>query len=116
MTALHRDEMLYRLHYRSNPRIAPILAIGDEGWWITTRKASPKNDLGSHGYDNTFASMQAIMIAAGPNFKSSTLSSSPTVIPSMANVDIYSLLCHLLRISPAPNNGSLDTMLPYITL
>jgi hypothetical protein len=36
-------------------------------------------------------------------------------IDTMANRDVYSLLCHLMDIPPAANNGSLDTLQPHLT-
>ena len=58
--------------------------------------------LGDHGYDNILNSMRPIFVARGPAFKQNA------VVESIDTVDIYPLMCHLLNIEPAPNNGSLQ--------
>lgn len=60
-----------------------------------------RNNAGGHGYDNELMTMKPIFIARGPAFKSGV-----TVDP-IKSVDIYPLICHLLEIEPASNNGSL---------
>ena len=46
-------------------------------------------------------SMQAVFIAHGPAFRRGT------TIPPFENVNIYSLLAHLLGVTPSANDGSL---------
>ncbi|GFO23904.1 ectonucleotide pyrophosphatase/phosphodiesterase family member 5 [Plakobranchus ocellatus] len=46
--------------------------------------------------------MRPIFVARGPAFKQNA------VVESIDTVDIYPLICHLLNIDPAPNNGSLE--------
>jgi hypothetical protein len=48
--------------------------------------------------------MHPIFIARGPAFKKKYVASP------FESVNVYSLLCHLLDISPRPNNGSLDNI------
>nr|XP_019953043.1 PREDICTED: ectonucleotide pyrophosphatase/phosphodiesterase family member 1-like [Paralichthys olivaceus] len=55
---------------------------------------------GFHGSDNLFTNMQAIFIGYGPGFKSNT------VVPPFENIELYNLMCDLLGIRPAPNNGT----------
>uniref|UniRef100_A0A8C1V9I6 Ectonucleotide pyrophosphatase/phosphodiesterase 1 n=1 Tax=Cyprinus carpio TaxID=7962 RepID=A0A8C1V9I6_CYPCA len=55
---------------------------------------------GFHGSDNVFKNMQAIFIGYGPGIHSKT-----NVLP-FENIEIYNLLCDLLGIPPAPNNGT----------
>jgi hypothetical protein len=38
-----------RYHYQSNNRIAPIIALADEGWYITTRASVPYQNVATHG-------------------------------------------------------------------
>ena len=45
--------------------------------------------------------MKPIFMAMGPEFKVGVK------IPIFHNIDVYELMCHLLDIEPAPNNGSL---------
>ena len=35
-------------------------------------------------------------------------------LPPFPNVDLYPLCCHLLQLTPAPNNGSLAKLQPYL--
>jgi predicted AlkP superfamily pyrophosphatase or phosphodiesterase len=93
-----------RLHYCRNPRISPVIVMADEGWEVTTREHTAKNshDYGMHGYDNALPSMRALFIARGPGLKSNKR------IPGFANIHVYALMCQLLGIQPAPNDGSLD--------
>lgn len=58
---------------------------------------------GGHGYDAAFVEeMDAIMYAYGPDIKAGQ------VIEEMDMVDHYGLFCHLLGLSPRPNNGSTE--------
>jgi len=59
---------------------------------------------GEHGYNNSMASMHPVFIAMGPSFK------KRAVVDTFNNVDLYPLLCKLLRLKPAPNNGSLKVV------
>jgi predicted AlkP superfamily pyrophosphatase or phosphodiesterase len=96
-----------RLHFSQGNRISPIVAIADEGWTITTRaraKAATRFSLGAHGYDNALLSMSGILVAAGPGLKAGF------VRPPLENVHVYPLLAALLRIAPAPSDGSIDSV------
>lgn len=57
---------------------------------------------GNHGYYNNESTMHPIFIAHGPAFKENF------TVPTFNNVDIYPLMCQILKILPAVNNGSLD--------
>ena len=61
-----------------------------------------KRKLAFHGYDNLLPSMRPIFIAEGPSFRINHQ------IEPFNSVNLYSLFCHILRIQPAPNNGSLS--------
>ncbi|XP_046360524.2 ectonucleotide pyrophosphatase/phosphodiesterase family member 5-like [Haliotis rufescens] len=110
ITAYKKENVPEHFHYSNNRRIMPIVIIADEGWQLTTDKAKQaKNTLkGTHGYDNRLMSMKPIFLARGPNFKTN-FTSDPIQI-----VDIYPLVCKLLNIEPAPNNGSLDRVSVFI--
>jgi len=103
--ALHvylRSEVPARFHYRDNPRIPPVLVFADEGWEITTRAEQArrkKPEHGDHGYDNLLVSMGATFVAHGPAFRRGV------VLPPFENIDVYDLLCAVLGVPPAPNDG-----------
>ena len=55
---------------------------------------------GTHGYDNGLQSMRPIFMAQGPDFKRGYVKPG-----EMLQVDIYSILCHLLQIKCEPHDG-----------
>jgi hypothetical protein len=48
--------------------------------------------------------MGATFIAAGPAFQEGV------VVPAFANIHVYELLCRVLGLAPAPNDGSLEVL------
>jgi predicted AlkP superfamily pyrophosphatase or phosphodiesterase len=96
-----------RLHYNEGRRITPVVAVADDGWTIAMHGARRAIGGGAHGYDNAAASMNAIFVAHGPAFRKGV-----TMRP-FPNVDVYDLLATLLRLRPAPNDGSLQ---PFATV
>ena len=65
-------------------------------------KSKARNKKGDHGYSNELPSMKPIFFARGPDFRKGVNSTS------IHQVDIYPLLCRLLNIKAAPNNGSVE--------
>lgn len=93
------------LHYRDHPRIPPILALADEGWTITTRSRRRPPDRpagGAHGYDPRSRSMHGLFVAAGAPLQAGV------VVGPVEAVDLYEMICRLLGIQPAPNDGDPD--------
>lgn len=99
-----RGDAPARWHYSGNARIAPIIALADEGWTITTHEHFKSHEFsrGQHGYDNNLRSMWAIFIAHGPAFKAGAK------LPAFPNIDIYDLVAYLLDLKPARNDGTLQ--------
>lgn len=52
--------------------------------------------------------MKPIFIARGPNITENHLA------PTIRNIDIYPMICKLLGIEPAPNNGSLQATANFL--
>jgi predicted AlkP superfamily pyrophosphatase or phosphodiesterase len=105
LTVYKKCEMPARFHYCENKRIDPIIGIPDEGWEIYTRNKlakEKKHSAAGHGFDNMLPRMRATFVTAGPGLKRNKR------IPGFPNVDVYALMCHLLGVKPAPNDGSLD--------
>jgi predicted AlkP superfamily pyrophosphatase or phosphodiesterase len=100
-----REDIPEHLHYRSSNRIPPVVALADDGWTITTRTrhllatAAGRSNGGAHGYDPKYPSMHGLFVAAGPGVRQGA------VVPPFENVHIYSFLCELLGLSPAPHDG-----------
>ncbi|CAG5132406.1 unnamed protein product [Candidula unifasciata] len=112
MQVMLKENIPERFHLKNNKRVMPLFAIADEGWTITDNvtKARMRKYKGNHGYDNNLETMKPIYIARGPAFKSGK------IVRPIESVDIYPLICYLLDIQTAPNNGSLDraaTLLKY---
>lgn len=89
-----------------NPRVPAVFAIADEGWYVTSSRELDRwehgrgaKTHGTHGYDARLKSMQGVFIASGPKLKAGL------VVPPFENIDIYDLMCALLGIEPAPNDG-----------
>jgi predicted AlkP superfamily pyrophosphatase or phosphodiesterase len=98
-----RDETPERLHYRGNPRIPDVVLICDDHWNVESKagwpKRAPTYNLASHGWDPATPNMGALFIAHGPAFRRGV------EIPDVENVDVYNLLCAVLGLKPAPNDG-----------
>ena len=56
---------------------------------------------GAHGYDNQYVSMRAIFIGHGRAFK------KRKVVEPFENIHVYELMCKILGIRPARNDGDL---------
>lgn len=109
-TCWRKAEIPARLNYSKSKRIAPIVCSADEGWFMTTRdryETQKKSDdftmtRGAHGYDNRYQSMQATFIAHGEAFKKGY------VTEPFENVEVYNIMCKILKLKPARNDGDLD--------
>ncbi|XP_064644592.1 glycerophosphocholine cholinephosphodiesterase ENPP6-like isoform X2 [Lineus longissimus] len=94
-------------HYQHSHRVAPLTAVADNGWYILTytngyvvytEKKRPA--LGWHGYSSQEPDMWPMFAGSGPDIvRNQTL-------PSIRMTDIYQMMCHLLKIEPAPHNGT----------
>ena len=89
-----------RLHFGTNPRVPQIVVLADSSWSIGNRPASSSIRGGEHGYDNADSDMLAIFYAAGPAFKRNYR------INELNNTDIYGMICRILKLNPAPNDGN----------
>ena len=109
-TCWKKADVPERLHYQDSPRIAPIVCSSEEGWITTSRKRHndwiKDNDInqlrGAHGYDNRYQSMQATFIAHGSAFQK-----GKTFEP-FENIHIYNLMCKILGLTPAKNDGDFE--------
>jgi predicted AlkP superfamily pyrophosphatase or phosphodiesterase len=98
------EDLPPRFRISANPRNPPVWIVPDEGWEIFPRSRlqafRARASKADHGYDNALDSMRGILIAHGPAFKSGGRVLEPT-----ENVHIYNMLCAVLRLKPAPNDG-----------
>ena len=97
-----KEEIPDRFHYRNNRRITPLLGVADDGWKIVrnrTQGGSRRFSYGGHGYDPMLNSMHALFLARGPHFKSGFTAEQ------FENIHVYSILCRILSLKPASNDG-----------
>jgi predicted AlkP superfamily pyrophosphatase or phosphodiesterase len=102
-----RGEFPPELKFGKNKRIAPIVVVPGEGVVIMNNRRyeqyKQRGELdkirGAHGYDNRYESMRATFIASGPAFKKN-LTYKP-----FENIHIYNLMCSILGLTPAENDG-----------
>jgi len=105
LTVYRRAEIPARYQNRNHPRVPPVLVVADEGWIVSTRANERMNRMAAmHGYDPQLRSMHGIFLARGPAFKRGL------VVEPFRNVHVYPLMAHLLGLTPAPNDGSLDSV------
>jgi len=106
LKVFRREDIPVELHYNHHPRIPPIIAIADDGWAISSSErfmaCSDCFTGGSHGYDPRLESMGGLFIAAGPSFQHGI------TLPSLENVHLYHLMCAVLGLQPAPNDGDVE--------
>ncbi|XP_030052411.1 ectonucleotide pyrophosphatase/phosphodiesterase family member 1 [Microcaecilia unicolor] len=88
-------------HFAKNDRIEPVHFYSDQQWQVVQTPADARYCSGGfHGSDNRFKNMQALFIGYGPGFK------VKTEVETFENIEIYNLMCDLLGLTPASNNGT----------
>lgn len=105
-----KSDLPERWFYQNSKRIAPLLVVPDTGWRLMQKrrhkewleKPGRSAVTGSHGYDNNSPAMQAIFVGHGPAF------AAGSQIPAFSNIELYNLMCRILGIQPAPNDGNPD--------
>ncbi len=102
------EDLPAHFHFRGNARIAPVWVLPDVGWHVGTRAAHDRLRtryaaqgylLGDHGYDPALPIMHGLFLAHGPAFQSGV------TLPATENIHVYNLLCAVLGLTPAPNDG-----------
>ncbi|XP_069582110.1 ectonucleotide pyrophosphatase/phosphodiesterase family member 1 isoform X1 [Ranitomeya imitator] len=90
-----------RFHFANNDRIESLHFYSDPKWQVVKSPEDVKVcNGGFHGSDNLFTNMQALFIGYGPKLKHGI------EVQPFENIEIYNLMCDLLEIEPAPNNGT----------
>jgi predicted AlkP superfamily pyrophosphatase or phosphodiesterase len=105
-----KDELPDRYRLKNHSRVPEIVVVADIGYTITTRDRFEARGVsgGAHGYDPMEPDMNAFFMASGPAFKSGI------VIEAFESVHIYELMCALLGLDSAPNDGDLSIMAPIL--
>ncbi|KAK1789431.1 hypothetical protein P4O66_015360 [Electrophorus voltai] len=90
-----------RFHYANSRRIDDVNVLVTTRWLFERYPGSLSFcTAGNHGYDNDEPTMQAMFLSYGPKFY------SQTVVEPFSNIELYNLMCDVLEITPAQNNGS----------
>ena len=95
-----------RFHLKNSYRVAPLVLTANIGYQIVmerNKKFSITKQRAQHGYEPNDIQMRGIFLAKGKSFKRFYRSHEPVHL-----IDIYSLLCKLLNLTPNPNNGTLS--------
>ncbi|XP_016149282.1 ectonucleotide pyrophosphatase/phosphodiesterase family member 7-like [Sinocyclocheilus grahami] len=103
-----KEEIPARLHYSHNDRILPIILWADPGY-VINGYFPVQFHKGEHGYDNQALDMKPFFRAMGPDFQKNL------EVRPFETVNIYPLMCHLLKITPEPNDGHLNTTRHMLT-
>ena len=95
------------LDYGNSDRTGEVIVAPDLGWQFNF---APSRNLGTHGYAPQEADMLVAFRAVGPDFKKGYegVPYQEGRLAAFRNVDLYPMLCKLLRIKPAPVDGKLD--------
>ena len=103
------DSLPVSWRFQGQPRIPAVVGVPDAGWLLLSRRTfdafrAARSTGGTHGYQPADTSMHALFIAAGPAFRQGR------VVAPFGNTHVYQLLCAVLGLPPAPNDGSLDSV------
>lgn len=85
------------LHYGTHVRVGDVVVMPDVGYVVYDGDIT---EGGTHGYDPTLSDMHAMFRAIGPDIPHLSL-------PHFPNTHVYPLLCRLLGVTPAPNDGDM---------
>jgi len=108
LKAWRKSDLPSRWHYGTNPRIPEVVVVADSSWSIGTRPDGSGIRAGAHGYDNANTDMHAIFYASGPAFKKGY------AFDQLNNTDIYNLICKILKLKAAPNDGDIKNILQIL--
>ncbi len=113
---LKEAEEHYRVYYREelpeafrigNHRRTPeIIMVADLPWSITSRSFFERRGVlaANHGWDHREPEMQTFFLANGPDFRTGIQ------VDAFELIHIYEMICHILGLEPAENDGSLDAV------
>lgn len=102
-----KEELPERFHFSNNRRIPPVIAFVPLGTVVRSSKGDQRiswYNMGGSGYHPGYELMRGIFIGYGPSFQKGL------EFQAIKNVDIYVLVCHILGMTPRPNNGSYDVV------
>lgn len=102
-----RAELPAAYHAENNPRFGDVIVVAPEGT-VVLLGSRMQSMRGSHGYPPSMDSMLGVFAARGRRLLPGTK------LPVVSAVDVYSLLCEILELEPAANDGSLEPFRPVL--
>lgn len=112
LSAYRRGTLPDTLHFEGHRRIPSVIAVADDRWSIRTQRWMENNPEwtggGTHGYDPRNENMHTLLLAHGPAFRAST------TVDQLSLLHLYELMCTLLDVEPAPNDGRLEAARPLL--
>ncbi|MBS9773717.1 MAG: alkaline phosphatase family protein [Tenacibaculum sp.] len=91
-----------RFNLANNPRTNDLIVIGKKGYSVFGKRPIRRDFNGTHGYINNDREMSTIFLATGNAFKKNYTKRK------IKNVDVYNLICNILKITPAKNDGNFN--------
>jgi len=103
-----REDIPQEYHYGTyTARILPIILQPDLGYKIVCHQEPyyrlPLEGSSAHGYDPDESDMQMVFYAFGPHFKRAYRHDK-----TFCDINDYLIMCRLLDIEPAPNDGDMQ--------
>jgi predicted AlkP superfamily pyrophosphatase or phosphodiesterase len=102
VSAWQKQDIPPHLIYGTSPRFPGIVVVADSLWSIGTASRLSEYSSAAHGYDNAFTDMHTIFFGEGPAFREAYVSDP------FYNVEVYSIIAHILGLVPAQTDGDLS--------
>lgn len=106
LSVFRRHEIPEAYALANHPRVPAIFGVVSDGWQIASRRDVARWQArertppgGAHGYDASNKSMHGVFVAAGPRIRSALR------VAPIRNIHLYELMCAILGIQPAKNDG-----------
>jgi predicted AlkP superfamily pyrophosphatase or phosphodiesterase len=115
MDVYNKGDAPNRYHYSKHRRIQPITLVAKDHWSISANQSGAEDDhakgytVGAHGYDPDYVNMRGVFVGHGPGFKDNFVG------PGFSNIHLYEMMCRLLEINPAKNDGNLDSARVFLS-
>ncbi|XP_077991511.1 ectonucleotide pyrophosphatase/phosphodiesterase family member 7-like [Glandiceps talaboti] len=101
LTVYKKEDLPERFHYKNNDNVLDIVLLSNPNTVLQLIPGA-QPDYATDGFDPDYINMRTIFYATGPSFKKGY------VKDSFESIHIYELMCRLLGLDPAPNNGSFE--------
>ena len=102
----------YHYNFSMSARIQPIVLICDLGITVTNRVSTLNNEKGAHGYLGTDEGMGAILLLHGAGVDREE--GVNVTLTGTKSVDVYGLMCKLLGVTAAHNEGDMKQFDRYL--